>query len=470
MDPQNNLKQLQDLFNNAKDILIITKEQPTIDGLCSCLALYHLLSNVKNVQGKNKRVVLAISGRNGTQYSLLPGSEKIVSELGLRDFVIGVNGYLDNAIENVNWYADKGRLNVVFKSNPEVPMQFDLKNLDPFYAGANFDVVVVIDTALPTDLGNAYRQDPGMYAELPVVNISKDTTNTRFGRVNIVDPQVGSVSELCYQLAQILRLPMTSDVAGLFNLGVRAGTNNFQNKGSQSDAVISQLQPFNPRNFDLDAVVAQSNGALLPIHKNGAPIAPASLPVNPQINPQINAQMPAPAQIPVNPYAQPYPYQNMQMQSGYVPPGFPQYYPQYQGQVPQQMPYGYPQYPVQMPPNMYQQQYAPIPPVQAETQAETEYVQPSIGEVQDYTQDVYEAAPQEYDVPSIEHDSFQQSDYIPTAEIIGTEHVEPSIQMQYVQQNAVFNPDPVLEERKEQYSVPDWSAPPKIFDQRGSKN
>lgn len=468
MDQQNNLKQLQDLFNNAKDILIITREVPTIDGLSASLALYQLLSNVRDLQGKNKRVVLAVSSRNGSQYSLLPGHDKIVSELGLRDFVIGVNGYVDGAIEGVNWYVDKGRLNVVFKSNPHVPMQFDLKNLDPFYAGANFDVVVVVDVSTPTDLGNAYRQDPGMYSELPVVNISKDVQNSRFGRVNIVDPQVGAVSELCYQLTQILRLPLTSDTAGLFTLGIKDGTNNLQNKGQQSDVIISQLQQYNPRHFELEAVRAQGLNAPLPVHKTPPTAVPqAGYNQMPQINPYM-----APMQYPYPP------------QTGYPQPGaqfMPQYYPPYPTQMPQSGPYAYPQYQPQAPVvqnNQYQEQLpSSTDPVLKENQEQVQNYEEAAVDQSAYQVD---QAMQEYDVPSIQHDYAHQDAYIPTSEIDGSDHVEPSLSMPYVQhsvtqnedylQAAQANPDPNIEEKKEQYKAPDWSAPPKIFGGGGEKS
>lgn len=462
MDPQNNIKQLQDLFTQARDILIITKDQPSIDGLASSLALYHLLSGMRDLQGKNKRVVIAAPGRQGTQYSLLPGHDKIVSELGLRDFVIGINGFVEGAIENVNWYADKGRMNVVFKSNPAVPMQFDLKNLDPFYAGANFDVVMVIDAAAPTDLGNAYRQDPGMYTELPVVNISRDPQNTRFGRVNIVDSQVGSVSELVYQLTQILRLPLTSEVAGLFMLGIAAGTGNFQNKGSQTDAVVAKLQQFSPRPFDLASVQAQASLPLLPVHKNPpAPtVAPAPVPAA-----QPTAQVaPAPYQPPVQPT---YPVQD-QYAPQYQYPAQPepqqaydqQTYQQYQEPVayPEYQPQEQYQYPDQQAESQNYDQYAPSEQPVDEAVAiseETElYGEPVVEEIA--------AQAQEYEVPSISHDYAHQDTYIPTADFVGDDHVEPAIAMPYVQ-HGVTNPDPNIEEQKEQYAAPDWNAPPKIF-------
>jgi hypothetical protein len=488
MDPQNNLKQLQDLFANAKDILIITREQPSIDGLASSLALYNQLSTARDLQGKAKRVVMAIAGRNGTQYSLLPGHDKIVSELGLRDFVIGVNGYVENAIENVNWYVDKGRLNVVFKSNPMVPMQFDLKNLDPFYAGANFDVVVVVDTAQPTDLGNAYRQDPGMYSELPVVNISKDPANTRFGRVNIVDTTVGSVAELCYQLSQIIRLPLSSEVAGLFALGIQAGTNKMQNKGAQTDAVLAQLQPYNPKPFDLDAVVAQGSEPKLPVHKNPPPVPTGTSQATPSA--QIPQSAPAPAaapmpnqnpQPPQQPYYPPapasYPAQpNMQYPQGQGQQQSPQYYPPMPQQPAypynMQPPVGYPQY--QSQPQMIQD----VEPVEVAQAAQTApqylYDEPAV-EQTEVSDNSSELLQQQYDVPSIEHDYSHQDQYIPTSGISGFDHVEPSLSMPYVQhsvaQEAPEDEYPKVQDyfaqntdnTQAQYQAPDWSVPPKIF-------
>ncbi|MDQ3239225.1 MAG: hypothetical protein M3P33_01755 [bacterium] len=383
MDPQNNIKQLQDLITNANDVLIITKETPSLDGLAASLAIYNALIGQKSLSGKQKKVIIAVSGRQGTQYSLLPGSDKIVSELGLRDLVIGVNGYVDNAIEGVNWYVEQGRLNVVFKSNPAVPMQFDLKSLDPFYAGANFDIVFVVDATSPNDLGSAYRQDPGMYAELPVINISNSSENTHFGRVNIVDPNVASVSEIVYQLMQVLRLSVVGDAASLLMVGIEAATDRFQNKGPQTDSIVGDLSNIVTNRIDLESVLQQASNAPLAIQ--------AKSPVVPEPTP---AQFPPPQYPPANmnnyppmqPDAAPYPNQYM------PPPGYP---PAYQNAT--YPPQGaYPGYQNPPAPNSYQAQ----PPV----------------------------ALYNNDVPSIQHDMSQYQTYIPTSEPMSQDHVAPSLE------------------------------------------
>ncbi len=454
MEPQNNLKQLQDLFSQAKDILIITKEQPTIDGLCACLALKSAFSQKMDMQGKKKNVTLAISNRNGSQYSLLPGADQIVSELGLRDLVIGVNGFVEGSIENVNWYVDKGRLNVVFKSNPAVPMFFDLKNLDPFYAGANFDVVFVIDALSPSELGNAYKQDPGMYSELPVINVSNNGANTRFGRVNVVDPTVSSVCELAFQLGQITQANVMGDVATLFLTGIADATNNFSQKGSQTDMIVNQLTSFGGRQLDLEAIRNQASLPPLPVYKNPPPAVPGGVP----------PAMPNP------PYGQ---YPNGQFMP-YMPPSP---YPQYPVS-----PMGYYPSPYPVPPQGYIPPYPPTPPYSVEdsfASTPQPVVDPGA---------VYNASPQmEQDfnesVPSIEHDMTQDDAYIPTGEPASFSHVEPSLYMpgipqqpdiyaeqqdfnwtdqsqQYPQQPGQDAP---LEERKESQKPPDFNAPPSGF-------
>ncbi len=461
MDPQNNLKQLQDLFAQAREILVITKETPSIDGLCAGLALQQALSQKMDMQGKKKRVTMAVSKRNGTQYSLLPGSDQIVSELGLRDLVIGINGFVEGSIENVNWYVDKGRLNVVFKSNPAVPMQFELKNLDPFYAGANFDIVIVIDANSPQELGNAYKQDPGMYSELPVINISNNPNNTRFGRVNIVDPSVPSVSELAYQLGQIAQLNVTGDSATLLLTGIATATDNFARKGQTTDTIVGQLKAYGAQQLDIESIKNQATLPPLPVHKNPPPVAAG----NPGMPMGMNTQFPpAYGQYPGQPQ---YPYMPQPGQYGQYPmPPMGGYYP---GQYPQQpmppgyVPQGYPQQPPMPPQYQPQPEMPPQPVVQ-------EWEQP-----QEVLQDYVES------VPSIEHDLTQSDTYIPTVEPVSYDHVEPSVYMPGIQQDPnIYQqqeyqwqsqtqnplpqpPDALIEERKEQKNPPDFNSPPPGF-------
>lgn len=364
---QQYVQDLEKLFHASKDVLITTKASPRVDGLCAVLALGKAFESMPLTSltgpGQQRKVVKAVSGRQGTQYSMLPSSDTIVSELGLRDFVIGLPGYIDKAVESVSWYVDQGRLHVVLKSNPAVPMQFDPKLFDPFYAGANFDVVCVVDADTPADLGNLYRQDPGMFTELPVVNISNSPANTRFGRVNVVDTNVSSTSELVYEMLSALHVHFDGDTAALLLCGIEDGTEFMTQKVTpRTQEIVDQLKSLVTVPFDARTVRSQAQAQPLPIHPQGvlppvgAPGMPTSMPGMPPYG------MPG-----MPPGAVPYPYGMPPMGTPGMPGTMPYGMPTMYGQQGAAMPNPYSQYPAMAGAAVPGQTYGPQAPGQQPT-------------------------------------------------------------------------------------------------------
>lgn len=403
---QQYVQELEKLFHASKDVLITTKAAPRVDGICAVLALGKAFESMPLTSltgpGQQRKVVKAISGRQGTQYSMLPASDQIVSELGLRDFVIGLPGYIDKSVDSVSWYVDQGKLHVVLKSNPAVPMQFDPKLFDPFYAGANFDVVCVVDADSPADLGNLYRQDPGMFTELPVVNISNSMSNTRYGKVNVVDTNVSSTSELVYEMLSALHVHVDSDTAALLLCGIDDGTENMTQRATpRTQEIVDQLKSIASQPYDVRAVRGQAQAQPLPIHPQGVVPAMGNVPgmqpgMPPYAMPGMNPQGMPPGG------AMPYAYGAPGMNPGQMPQqGAPMYpmpagYPQpnpygqmpqinqpYPGQQPQ---YNQPQagMPTQSPmpaaPSAFSQFHGPANAPQAQNQGYQQYNQPQYGQ------------------------------------------------------------------------------------------
>jgi hypothetical protein len=234
-------------------------------------------------------------------------------------------------------------------------------------------------------------------------------------------------------------------------------TNNLQNKGVQTDAFIQQLQAHGARPMDLESIRKQGENSVAPIVQSPSALTPQHYPAGAA---QMNSPYP---QYPQPPYNMPqypqYPPQGYPQQPGYYPPYMPQGYPQ-QPMMPQ-----YPQYPQQPP--QYSQEYAqPEPQIQ---QVEEQSVEES------YQPETYSSQ----EVPSIQHDALQNESYIPTSDIPGYSHVEPSVYIPTIDQDQAYSGDfaqpdanDTLEERKEQSKTPDTKAPdwknaPKFFE--GSK-
>lgn len=77
--------------------------------------------------------------------------------------------------------------------------------------GQDIDVILVLDTGDLERLGSLH--DKKAFACCRVVNIDHHLTNTRFGDVNIVDPQAAAVGEMIFDLIQMLGVALDTNMA-----------------------------------------------------------------------------------------------------------------------------------------------------------------------------------------------------------------------------------------------------------------
>ncbi|MBN2555876.1 MAG: bifunctional oligoribonuclease/PAP phosphatase NrnA [Anaerolineales bacterium] len=70
--------------------------------------------------------------------------------------------------------------------------------------------------------------EPAAFHHVPDINIDHHTTNTMFAALNLVDPQAASASELLYELAPGLDLPVTSVVARCWLMALITDTLGFR--------------------------------------------------------------------------------------------------------------------------------------------------------------------------------------------------------------------------------------------------
>jgi len=93
----------------------------------------------------------------------------------------------------------------------------------------SFDLIVLVDCAHPSRLGPLFDIAPSWFGgTIPIVNIDHHVTNTRFGTVNLVDPQAASTTEVLTELALSTRLLVDSDLATCLLTGIYGDTLGLQ--------------------------------------------------------------------------------------------------------------------------------------------------------------------------------------------------------------------------------------------------
>lgn len=206
--------QIKDLVEHSGAVLLVTRENPTLDGVYSLLALD------KYLKAKGKKTLL-VAGKIEASESM-PGSENFLSNLPPRNLVISFD-YAEGSIEKVSYNVEGNRFNLVItpRGNSINPEQINYS-----YSGEEFDLILSVDvpdTSLIARGGASIATD---FAGTPLINLDHTQTNTLYGHINFVDPNVSSTSEIVVRLLGQLQALGPSEAQLLYH-GIKEATHNF---------------------------------------------------------------------------------------------------------------------------------------------------------------------------------------------------------------------------------------------------
>jgi phosphoesterase RecJ-like protein len=127
-----------------------------------------------------------------------------------------------------------------------------------------YDTICLIDCADRKRLGNFAKDDPSrLDGSVPIVNIDHHITNSRFGVVNIVEPEASSSAEIVAEVLKLWGAEITPDIArnllaGIYGdtLGLRTPSTTphtirtvaaLVERGAELEPVVDQLFRLKPR-------------------------------------------------------------------------------------------------------------------------------------------------------------------------------------------------------------------------------
>lgn len=105
----------------------------------------------------------------------------------------------------------------------------ELKNVDTKY---EFDTVICLDCGDIERIGavRKYIKENTM-----LVNIDHHISNTNFGKVNYVDKNISSASEITYQMIKEMGIVIDKDIAEALYVGILTDTGSFAHENVSSE-------------------------------------------------------------------------------------------------------------------------------------------------------------------------------------------------------------------------------------------
>lgn len=223
-----NISEIQNLLNQAREVLILTHEDPSQDSLGASLALFLALS------ASGKKTTVACPTPLTVEFGNLVGIDKINQNLSSKNFIISLD-HVEGAIEKVSYNISDDKFNLVIEPRVGAP-PFSPERVHYSSGEVSPDLIFVLDSANFEQLGKFYKDEKDLYSKVATINIDYHPNNSYFGKINLVDSGASSTSEIVALLLQNLGLSFAEDIATNLLAGIVFATNNFASANTGAGA------------------------------------------------------------------------------------------------------------------------------------------------------------------------------------------------------------------------------------------
>ena len=223
------LSQARSLVEQAKEVVIALPTNPTYDSVAGALSLYLGLSS------RGVGVTVICPDQMIVEFNHLIGVDKVINTLSSgqgKNLVISFP-YQEGSIEKVSYNIENDTFNLVIEPREGYPL-ITAEAIKFSNSGGNTDLIITVGVAELSSLNNLYNNNQGLFSEKAVLNIDTNIQNSRYGRVNVVDPNISSVSELTISLLSNFGITMNADIASNLLAGLTSGSQNFASPQTQA--------------------------------------------------------------------------------------------------------------------------------------------------------------------------------------------------------------------------------------------
>jgi phosphoesterase RecJ-like protein len=112
--------------------------------------------------------------------------------------------------------------------------------ISPDQVGAEYDLIVVLDTSSIDRVGSIYV--PEIHSQIPLLVIDHHITNTQFGYVNWVAPECAATCQMLVSLAEELAVPLTGAVAECLLTGIVTDTLCFRTSNTTVEVMEAAIR------------------------------------------------------------------------------------------------------------------------------------------------------------------------------------------------------------------------------------
>lgn len=190
-------QQIHQLIEKSKEILLVTRKNPTEDSIGSLLAMGFVLEKM------GKEIDAVCSGPTPTTLSFLPKTNEINSQIkDSKKFIISLDTS-QTKVAQLSYDSDQDGNTLNIYITPKEG-KFSKEHITTKDSGFSYDLIIIIDSPDLEDLGLVYEKNTELFYETPIINIDHHPTNEQYGEINLVDITATSTAEVLYNLLESL--------------------------------------------------------------------------------------------------------------------------------------------------------------------------------------------------------------------------------------------------------------------------
>jgi nanoRNase/pAp phosphatase (c-di-AMP/oligoRNAs hydrolase) len=218
----NEYQQAHTYLGNSKNILIIAGAKDLHDTYPASMALARVLL-------KSGKATALFSPCAIPEHFYFLGRETVSQKLitAAQDVVVSINTS-QKPVKQIKYGRSNSRLDIHI--TPEPGARIEEEDIHISLSKFNYDAIVTIGVDDLESLDNEFERNAPLFYETPIINLDKNSSNERYGEVNIIEPTYSSCSEI---MAMLLKKwddgLITKDVATPLLAGIIGATQNFQN-------------------------------------------------------------------------------------------------------------------------------------------------------------------------------------------------------------------------------------------------
>ena len=190
MTTTNDKNHIIDLMRKSQNIAIVCNSNGN-DTVAAGIALAHFL-----IQNTGKTPSLIYKGELDKLNPELLELFSISNQFQPKALKITLD-YAGTNIETVNYHKNNND-KLILEVKP-VDGDFDMSRIKYDVEGLKYDLIITMGVEKLSILGNMYRKNQKDFDSAVIINIDTSGRNEVYGRINIVDSQTPSLSELIYK-------------------------------------------------------------------------------------------------------------------------------------------------------------------------------------------------------------------------------------------------------------------------------